>query len=143
MIERGILFSLKRATLEFNYEGIWKKIFGPYSSKVDVLEAFKCFKCDIQGLVLICRIRLKDNNMTIKELQGKGLLINIEVLYKEKDGSLVVFIEGKPCVPPLPKDAKQFKIMTSRREFLDVDKMKVEVVGKEKDIQKFLHYAAH
>jgi hypothetical protein len=62
---------MRRATLEVNYEEAWKNIFGPYSNKVKLLEALKCFKCDIQGLALICRIRLKDNKMSIKELQGK------------------------------------------------------------------------
>jgi predicted DNA binding protein len=96
---------MRRATLEFNYEDAWKNIFGRYSSKIDLLEALKCFKCDAQGLALICKIRLKDNKMTIKELQGKGLMSK----------------------PP---------------EFLGVDKMKAEVIGKEKDMQKFLNYTS-
>jgi hypothetical protein len=134
---------MKRATLEFNYEKVWKEIFGSYARKVDVLEALKCFKCDTQGLMLICRIRLKGNNMTIKQLlQGNGLLTNIELLYKEKDDSLVVFVEGKPCVSSPPKNA-QFKVIPSHPpEFLDTDKMKIEVVGKEREIQKFLRYSA-
>ena len=105
---------MRRATLEFNYEDAWKKIFGINSNKVDLLEALKCFKCDNQGLALICRIRLKDNKMTIKELQGKGLLTKVEVLYKEKDGSFVVFIEGKSCVPLPPKNVKPFQVMMSK-----------------------------
>jgi hypothetical protein len=134
---------MRRATLEFNYEDAWKKIFGIYANKIDLLEALKCFKCDTQGLALICRIRLKDNKMTIRELQGKGLLTRVEVLYKEKDGSFVVFIEGKSCVPPPPKNIKPFHIMMSKPpEFLGIDKMKAEVIGKEKEMQKFLNYTS-
>jgi hypothetical protein len=134
---------VRRATLEVNYEDAWKNIFGKYSHKIDLLEALKCFKCDTQGLALICRIRLKDNKMTIKELQGKGLITRVEVLYKEKDGSHVVFIEGKSCVPPPPKNLKPFQVMISKPpEFLDRDKMKVEVIGKEKEMQKFLNYTS-
>jgi hypothetical protein len=134
---------MRRATLEVNYKDAWMKIFGKYSNKIDLLEALKCFKCDTQGLALICRIRLKDNKMPIKELQGKGLLTKVEVLYKEKDGSLVVFLEGKSCVPPPSKNVKPFHIMMSKPpEFLDIDKMKVEVIGKEKEMQKFLNYTA-
>jgi hypothetical protein len=134
---------MRRATLEVNYEDSWKKIFGNYVNKIDLLEALKCFKCDTQGLALICRIKLKDNKMTIKELQGKGLLTKVEILYKEKDGSFVVFIEGKSCVPPRSKNVKPFQVMMSKPpEFLDVDKMKVEVIGKEKEMQKFLNYTA-
>lgn len=67
----------------------------------------------------------------------------VELLYKEKDGSFVVFIEGKSCVPPPPKNVKPFQVMMSKPpEFLDVDKMKVEVIGKEKEMQKFLSYTS-
>jgi hypothetical protein len=134
---------MRRATLEVNYEDSWKRIFGNYANKIDLLEALKCFKCDANGLALICRIRLKDNKITIKELQGKGLLTRVEVLYTEKDGSFVVFMEGKSCVPPPPKNVKPFQIMMSKPpEFLDVDRMKVEVIGKEKEMQKFLNYTS-
>jgi hypothetical protein len=38
------------------------------------------------------------------------------------------------CVPPPPKNVKPFQVMMSKLpEFLDVDKMKVEVIGKEKE----------
>jgi hypothetical protein len=125
---------MRRAIMEFNYKDAWKQIFGMSYKKIDLLEAIKCFKCDTQGLALICKIKLKDNSMSIKELRGKGLLTNVEVLYKEKDGSFVVFIEGKSCVPPCPKKMKTFQIMISKPpEFLGVDKMKVEVIGKERD----------
>ena len=62
---------MRRATLEVNYEYSWKKIFGNYANKIELLEALKCFKCDVQGLALICKIRLKDNKITIKELQER------------------------------------------------------------------------
>jgi hypothetical protein len=134
---------MRRATLEVNYEDAWKKIFGTYSNKIELLEALKCFKCDNQGLALICRIRLKDNKMAIKELQGKGLMTKVEVLYRKNDGSFVVFIEGKSCVPLPPKKVKPFHVMMSKPpEFLDIDKMKVEVIGKEKEMQNFLNYTS-
>ena len=80
--------------------------------------------------------------MNVKDLIGKGLLTKIEILYKEKDGSEVVFIEGRLCIPKLPKDMKMPKmLMTRPPDFLDVDRMKVEVVGKEKEIKEFLQYA--
>jgi hypothetical protein len=84
---------MRRITMEFDYQKAWKWIFGSNSEKVEVLEALRCFKCDTQGLAIICRIRLKDRNMKIQDLlTGKGLLTNIELLYKENDDSLVVFI---------------------------------------------------
>jgi hypothetical protein len=129
--------------MEFDYQKAWKWIFGSNSEKVEVLEALRCFKCDTQGLAIICRIRLKDRKITIQDLlMGKGLLTNIELLYKEKDGSLVVFIEGRSCVPKPPKDIKQPKmLMTRPPDFLDVDRMKVEMIGKENEIKKLVHYA--
>jgi hypothetical protein len=134
---------MRRVTMEFDYQKAWKQIFGSNSEKVEVLEALKCFKCDTQGLAIICRLRLKDRTMTIQDLlMGKGLITNIELLYKEKDDSLVVFIEGRSCVPQPPKDIKPPKMLMARPpDFLDVDRMKVELVGKEDEIKKLLHYA--
>ena len=133
---------MRRVTMEFNYQRAWKQIFGSNAEKVEVVEALRCFKCDTQGLAIICRLRLKDRSITIQDLLlGKGLLTNIELLYKEKDGSLVVFIEGRSCVPQPPKDIKSPKmLMTRPPDFLDVDRMKVEMIGKEDEIKKLLHY---
>src|SRR5215207_9278836 len=132
---------MRRVTMEFNYQRAWKQIFGSNAVKVEVLEALRCFKCDIQGLALICRIRLKDKSMTVTDLLHNGLITNIETLYIEKDGSVVVFIEGKSCVPSPPKDMELPKmLMTRPPNFLDVDRMKVELVGKEKEIKEFLQY---
>ena len=134
---------MRRITMEFNYEAAWKQIFGSNANRVEVLEALRCFKCDTQGLAIICRINLKDNNMKIQDLlNGRGLLTNIELLYKEKDDdSLVVFIEGGSCVPKPPKDIKPPKMLMARPpDFLDVDRMKVEMIGKENEIKKLLHY---
>jgi DNA-binding CsgD family transcriptional regulator len=133
---------MRRVTMEFDYQKAWKLIFGSNSEKVEVLEALRCFKCDAEGLAIICRLRLKDRNMNIEDLlMGNGLLTNVELLYKEKDGSLVVFIEGRSVVPKLSKDIKPPKmLMTRPPDFLDVDRMKVEMIGKEDEIKKLLHY---
>jgi DNA-binding CsgD family transcriptional regulator len=133
---------MRRITMEFDYQKAWKLIFGTNSEKVEVLEALRCFKCDAEGLAIICRIRLKDRSITVQDLlMGNGLLTNIEFLYKEKDGSLVVFIEGRSVVPKLSKDIKPPKmLMTHPPDFLDVDRMKIEMIGKENEIKEFLHY---
>jgi DNA-binding CsgD family transcriptional regulator len=81
--------------------------------------------------------------MTVTDLLHKGLITNIETLYIEKDGSVVVFIEGRSCVPQPPKDMELPKmLMTHPPDFLDVDRMKVELVGKEDEISKFLQYTS-
>ncbi len=113
--------------MEFNYEAAWKQIFGSNANRVEVLEALRCFKCDTQSLAIICRIKLKDHNMNTQDLlRGKGLLTNIEFLYKEKDDdSLVVFIEGGSGVPKPPKSIKPPKmLMALPPDFLDEDRMK-------------------
>jgi hypothetical protein len=134
---------MRRVTLEFNYQDAWKQIFGSNAEKVEILEGLRCFKCDLESIALICRIKLKDKKMNVKDLIGKGLLTNIELLYKEKDGSEVVFIEGRLCIPQLPKDARLPKLLAARPpDFLDVDRMRVEVVGKETDVKKILQNAS-
>ena len=134
---------MRRVTMEFNYQRAWKQIFGSNTEKVEVLDALRCFKCDLEGLAVICRIKLKDKSMNVKDLIGKGLLTNIELLYKEKDGSEVVFIEGRLRIPQLPKDARLPKLLVARPpDFLDIDRMKVEVAGKETDIKKILQNAS-
>jgi HTH DNA binding domain len=134
---------MRRITMGFNYQRAWKQIFGSNAEKVEVLEALRCFKCDTQGLAIICRIRLKDKGMTVTDLLHRGLITNIETLYTERDGSVVVFIEGKSCVPQPPKDMELPKmLMTHPPDFLDIDRMKVELVGKEDEISKFLQYRA-
>ncbi len=133
---------MRRVTLEFNYRDAWKLIFGSNTDKVEVLEALRCFKCDLEGLAIICRIKLKDKTTSMKDLVGKGLLTNIEILYKERDGSIVVFIEGRSCIPQPPTGARLPKLLMARPpDFLAVDRMKVEVVGKETEIKKLLQHA--
>jgi DNA binding protein with HTH domain len=135
---------MRRVTLEFNYQDAWRQIFGSYAEKVEILEGLRCFKCDLESIAIICRIKLKDKKMNVKDLIGKGLLTNIEVLYKEKDGSEVVFIEGRSCIPQqVPKGARLPKLLLARPpDFLDVDRMKVEVVGRETDVKKILQNAS-
>jgi hypothetical protein len=135
---------MRRVTLEFNYHEAWKQIFGSHLDKVEVVEALRCFKCDLEGLAIICRIRLKNKSMDIQDLVGKGLLTNIEVLYREEDGSLVVFLEGRSCVPRPPKGYQMPKLLMARPpDFLDVDRMKVEVIGKETDIKRLTPACKH
>ena len=134
---------MRRVTLEFNYQDAWKQIFGSNAEKVEILEGLRCFKCDLESIALICRIKLKDKRMNVKDLVGKGILTNIEVLYKEKNGSQVVFIEGKLCIPQLPKGARLPKLLAARPpDFLDVGRMKIEVVGRETDVKKILQNAS-
>jgi DNA-binding CsgD family transcriptional regulator len=134
---------MRRVTLEFNYQDAWKQIFGSNADKVEILEGLRCFKCDLESIAIICRIKLKDKSMNVKDLIGKGLLTNIELLYKEKDGSEVVFIEGRLYIPQLPKGARLPKLLVAHPpDFLDVDRMKVEVLGRETDVKKILQNAS-
>src|SRR5947209_19505461 len=89
---------MKRLTLEFPYQQLWGRLFGPNHDRVEVIEATKSLKCDFEGLAVICRIRFKDKKMKAADLVGKGAVRSVETLYEHKDGSLVVFIQAKPVV---------------------------------------------
>jgi hypothetical protein len=137
---------MRRITLEYNYQDAWKQIFGLYSEKVEILEGLKCFKCDCNldriSIAIICRIKLKDKRIHLKDLIGEGILTNIEVLYKEKDGSQVVFIEGRLSISQLPEGARLPKLLVARPpDFVDVDRMKVDMVGRDTDVKKILQNA--
>jgi hypothetical protein len=47
----------------------------------------------------------EEPNTSLKALAGESRVetTNMELLYKEKDESMVVFIEGRSCVPSLQK----------------------------------------
>ncbi len=138
---------MKRLTLEFPYQELWDRLFGPNQDRVEVLEATKSLKCDFEGLAVICRIRFKDKRMKPADLIGKGAIRSVETLYEHADGSLVVFIEGKPVVhvprelrrkdPNVPRPGL---VSAGPPEFLDVDRMKVQFLCKDEEVPKILDF---
>jgi hypothetical protein len=107
---------------------------------VEVVEAMKCFKCDREGFALICKIRFLNKNMTTNGLLTGGAIKEAETLYRENDGSETVFIAGgfETSLRGLPRPAKYFS--AGAPEFIDTNRMKVAVVGEEKEIQKLLQH---
>jgi hypothetical protein len=75
---------MRRVTLEFNYQDAWKQIFGSNAEKVEIVEGLRCFKCDLESIAIICRIKLKNKSRNVKDLIGKGLLTNIEVWVRSR-----------------------------------------------------------
>ncbi len=134
---------MKRLVFDVSYEGFWRMFFSPHEDKVEVLEAIRSFKCDIEGFAIICRIMLKDKKMKIRDFIGNGVLTNIETLYAEKDGSLVVYMEGNysECAPFNSKPKEQGNVVSAGSpEFVGVNKMRVTLVGRGEDLQKQLKY---
>jgi predicted DNA binding protein len=132
---------MKRLVLEFPYQGYWRTIFGRNSDAVEVVEAMKCFKCDREGFALICRIRFLNKNMTTNDLLTGGVIEEAEILYRENDGSETVFIAGgfpETSRGGPPRPAKVFS--AGAPEFIDNNRMKVALVGEEKEIQKLLRH---
>src|SRR3989442_15572324 len=76
----GFLDVMKRLTLEFPYQELWGRLFGPNRGRVEVLEATKSLKCDFEGLAVICRIRFRDKRMKAADLVGKGAVRSVETL---------------------------------------------------------------
>ncbi len=138
---------MKRLTLEFPYRELWGRLFGPNQDRVEVLEATKSLKCDFEGLALVCRIRFKDKRMKAADLIGKGAITSVEPLYTHQDGSITVFIQGKPVVhvprelrgmdPNLPRPGL---VTAGPPEFVDVDRMKVQFLCKDEEVPKILDF---
>lgn len=132
---------MKSLSLELDYRSMWRDIFGANASKVHVLEVMRCLKCDLEGFSIICKIKLEDKRMNVSDLLGKGALKNIETLYTERDGSITVLLQGKLPLPQgLERPIGGLKLL-STPEFVDVDRMKVELFGKESEIKELLSYA--
>ena len=133
--------------MEFPYQELWDRLFGPNQDRVEVLEATKSLKCDFEGLAVICRIRFKDKRMKPADLIGKGAIRSVETLYEHGDGSLVVFIEGKPVVhvprelrrkdPNVPRPGL---VSAGPPEFLDVDRMKVQFLCRDEEVPRILDF---
>jgi HTH DNA binding domain len=141
--------SLKKLTLDFPYEKLWARLFGPNWEKVEVLEAIRSLKCDFEGLAIICRIRFRDKRMKVGDLVGRGKVRTVETLYKERDGSVVVFIQGKPVVHAPqelvrmdPHKPRPGVVAAGPPEFVDVDRMRLQFLCREKEIPKILDFYA-
>ncbi len=138
---------MKKLTLDFPYEELWDRLFGPNRGKVEVVEATRSLKCDFDGLAIICRIRFRDKRMKVGDLVGRGKITSIETLYKEKDRSLVVFIQGKPVVHAPrelirmdPNNPRPGLVTAGPPEFVDVDKMRLQFLCNENEIPKILDF---
>ena len=132
---------MKRLVLEFNYERFWKLFFGPNSERVEVVEALRSFKCDMDGFALIVRIVLKDRNMTVRDLTQHGVVTKVETLYEEKDGSLVVYMQGdySSSIKFGGRAGRRSQVFSEGPpEFLGPDKMKVVLVGPNEEIRQYL-----
>ncbi len=131
---------MKRLVLELPYEIFWDRFFGRNSKKVKVLEGLKCFKCDNEGFALICKVRFLDKKMTAVDLVSSGSITDAEILYREADGSLVIFVSGRYSNGlPWPDEATMAKIYLDRPpEFSDVNTMRVSIVGEDETLQKLL-----
>ena len=138
---------MKRLTLEFPYQKLWRRVFGPNYDRVEILEAVKSLKCDFEGLAVICRIRFRDERMKATDLVGKGAIRSVETLYKDKDGSLTMFIEGRPVVHA-PKQMREGDLNKTRPrlvaagppEFVDRDRMRVRLLCRDEEVPRILDF---
>ena len=131
---------MKRLVLAGSFERVWPLLFGHNAKRVQVVDALKCFKCDPEGFAIICKIKFLDKGMTTSDLTKTGLIRSVETLYKEKDGSLVIFMSGD-----FPEVRGTRTLQFPRKvffegppEFIDVNTMKVALVGEEKELQKVM-----
>jgi predicted DNA binding protein len=130
---------MKRLVLEFPYQGYWRTIFGRNLDAVEVVEAMKCFKCDREGFALICKIRFLDKEMTTNDLLTRGAIKEAETLYRESDGTETVFVAGGFPETSRRAASRPAKVFSAGApEFIDTNRMKVALVGEEKEIQKLL-----
>jgi len=85
--------------------------------------------------------------MKAADLVGKGAVRSVETLYEHRDGSLVVFIQGKPVVYAprelrgrAPNVFRPGVVSAGPPEFVDVDRMKVQFLCKDEEVPKILDF---
>ena len=69
--------------------------FDPRLKKVETLKIIHLFKYDKDGYAGIVQVRLKSPNETPKMLVGVAGMTKVNVLAREKDGSFIIYGEGK------------------------------------------------
>ncbi len=133
---------MKRLGVELNWGNTWRRLFHPNDDRVEVLEVVRVLKCDFEGLALVCRIKFQGDPKSVEDLAGHGALTNAELLSEEDDGSLVVFIQGSwPTRPGRPKSPDFHVTVEGTPEFLDAETQKVNIVGTEGDLARFLEFS--
>ena len=72
---------------------------------------------------------------------------SVETLYEHRDGSLVVFVEGKPVVHAprglrgrAPNVLRSGVVSAGPPEFLDVDRMKVQFLCRDEEVPKIFDF---
>jgi len=132
---------MRQMVFEVSYEGIWPIIFGSHAKQVEVVEAMKCIKCDQEGFAIICRVRLK-KGLRVQDLMDSPRIEHAEMVYEEKDGTVVVFISGGSMLPKgARRPSSSALVADGPPEFVGVNKMKVSLVGEESELKSFLRYA--
>lgn len=134
---------MKRLVLEVPYRRFWATFFGRHAEHVKVVEALKCFKCDSEGFAIICRIKFLDGRTTTSDLLKGGPIEDIETLYEENDGSIVIFMSGRYSgkLGPKRQPALDGVFQAEPPEFIDVNRMKCALVGEEKALQAYFRLA--
>jgi hypothetical protein len=128
--------------LEMSFEGIWRLIFGSHAHQIQVIEPSKCLKCDQDGFAVICKVKILDESLDIRDLVKGSKIEHIELLYRGNDGSVVIFLSGGSLLGPAHRRPPSTAILCEKPpEFVGLNRMKVSLVGQEAELQKFLGYA--
>lgn len=133
---------MKHLVFEMSHEGLWRLVFGIHSENVQVIEALKCLRCDQDCFAIICKIRLLDKNLNVKDLAENSRVEHIEILYKDRSESFVVFISGSLVAPKGRQPPKSSVFCDRPPEFLGRNRMKISLVGEEVELQKFVRNAS-
>lgn len=133
---------MKRLALEVPYERFWNNFFGRHAAHVKVLEGLKCFKCDSDGFAIICRVKVLDKSVSLDDLKKGGPIQSVQPLYEEEDESVVIFIAGNYENSGRKGRRPRARIFEAGPpEFLDVNRMKITLVGEEEELQKYMRRA--
>jgi hypothetical protein len=91
---------MRRLVVEAPVSELSKFVWESFVKNVESFETLHLLRKDKGEVAMICRVELKDPKATSyrSALKGTGLL-EAQLLEREKDGSFVLFIKGRPILP--------------------------------------------
>jgi hypothetical protein len=128
---------MRRLVLELPLDNSRSRIY----QKVRSIEALHPLRKSREEFDAICRVELKDGSADPREILSSESITDVQPLYREKDGSFIVYMRGKPVkwvMDILGPIVKRSGIYTYGLFELQEGKLTVSYLGNARQVKDFL-----